>query len=89
VTLFKATATAAVALLLTAGAPGAALQVRPALKDVFKDAFVMGTAVNDAIVSGRDAESRGLVLRHFGSITAENVLKAAPSTRTPHSESRS
>ena len=38
----------------------------------------MGTAVNDAIVSGRDPESRDLVLRHFNSITAENVMKAGP-----------
>jgi endo-1,4-beta-xylanase len=83
VTLFKATATAAAALLLTAGSPGAAVQVRPALKDVFKDAFVMGTAVNGAIVSGRDAASRDLVLRHFGSITAENALKAAPLNPNP------
>jgi endo-1,4-beta-xylanase len=56
---------------------------RPALKDAFKDAFVMGTAVNHAIVSGQDAASRDLVLRHFGSITAENVLKAGPLNPRP------
>jgi endo-1,4-beta-xylanase len=55
----------------------------PALKDVFRDAFVMGVAVNDAIVSGRDAGTRDLVLRHFGSITAENVLKAGPLNPEP------
>ncbi|HXE80800.1 MAG TPA: hypothetical protein VNK41_08630, partial [Vicinamibacterales bacterium] len=43
---------------------------RPALKEVFKDAFVMGVAVNEAIVSGRDPGARELVLRHFDSITA-------------------
>ena len=58
-------------------------QDRPALKDVFKDAFVMGTAVNEAIASGRDAASRELVLRHFGSITAENVMKAGPINPQP------
>jgi endo-1,4-beta-xylanase len=76
-------AVAAIALLAAAGAPRASVQERPALKDVFKDAFVVGTAVNDAIVSGRDAASRDLVLRHFGSITAENVLKAAPINPKP------
>lgn len=58
-------------------------QDRPALKDVFKEAFVMGTAVSDAIVSGNDAASRALVVRHFGSITAENALKAGPLNPRP------
>jgi endo-1,4-beta-xylanase len=60
-----------------------AAEDRPALKDVFKDAFVMGTALNDAIVSGGDAASRDLVVRHFGSITAENVMKAGPLNPKP------
>lgn len=82
-TPFRAVATAAVALLAASAAPRASVQERPALKDVFQDAFVIGTAVNDAIVAGRDAASRDLVLRHFGSITAENVLKAAPLNPKP------
>lgn len=82
-TMSRAVAAAAGAIFLAAGAPGAGGQERHALKDVFKDAFVMGTAVNDAIVSGRDAAARDLVLRHFGSITAENVLKAAPLNPKP------
>lgn len=75
--------TAAVALLTAAGVPRASVQERPALKEVFKDAFVIGTAVNHRTVTGRDAASRDLVLRHFGSITAENVLKAAPLNPKP------
>lgn len=58
-------------------------QDRPALKDVFKDAFVVGTAVNDAIVSGEDAASQALVLRHFGSATVENAMKAGPINPKP------
>jgi endo-1,4-beta-xylanase len=58
-------------------------QDRPALKDVFKDAFRMGTAVNDAIVTGRDATTQALVLRHFGSITIENAMKAEPINPKP------
>jgi endo-1,4-beta-xylanase len=65
----------AASLLLVAAFPDA-LQERPALKDVFKDAFVMGTAVNGAIVSGSDAQSRDIVVRQFASITPENVMKA-------------
>jgi endo-1,4-beta-xylanase len=71
-----------VALLLGAGAP-VAVQDRPALKDVFKDAFRMGTSVNAGVVSGRDAASQALVLRHFNSITAENVLKPGPINPRP------
>jgi endo-1,4-beta-xylanase len=46
------------------------------LKDAYADDFLLGVAVNDEIVTGRDAASQALVLRHFGSITAENVMKA-------------
>src|SRR5688572_11482477 len=63
-------------LLLGAGAWVDAVQDRPVLKDVFKDAFMMGTAVNGAIVSGSDAQSRDIVVRQFASITPENVMKA-------------
>ncbi|TYT25398.1 endo-1,4-beta-xylanase [Luteimonas viscosa] len=46
------------------------------LKDAYTDAFLIGTAVNDEIVSGRDARAQALVPLHFNSITAENVMKA-------------
>ena len=47
------------------------------LKDVYKDAFLMGVAVSPAITSGRDKESQDIVTRQFNSITVENVMKAA------------
>lgn len=47
------------------------------LKDTYKDAFLMGMAVNDAIVSGNDKASQDIVVRHFNSITLENSMKAA------------
>jgi endo-1,4-beta-xylanase len=72
-----------VCLLLGSGALVETVQNRPALKDVFKDAFVIGTAVNDGIVSGKDPESRDLVLRHFASITTENAMKAGPINPRP------
>jgi endo-1,4-beta-xylanase len=74
-------ATALAALCLAPGT--SARQERPALKDVFKDAFLMGVAVNNAIVSGADAASQALVLRHFGSITVENAMKAGPLNPKP------
>lgn len=53
------------------------------LRDAYKDAFKIGTAVNEAIVSGTDSASRAIALQHFNSITAENVLKAGPINPEP------
>lgn len=47
------------------------------LKDAYKDAFIFGTAINNAIVSGVDKNSQEIVLNQFNSITPENVMKAA------------
>ena len=74
---------AGVILLLGAAVMAETGSDRPVLKDVFKHAFVVGTAVNDAIVSGKDAAGRELVLRHFGSITVENAMKAGPINPEP------
>ncbi len=47
------------------------------LKEVYKDAFLLGAAVNPSITSGADKRSQDILLRHFNSITVENVMKAA------------
>lgn len=47
------------------------------LKDVYKDAFRIGTAVTPFITSGRDKASQEIVISQFNSITVENVMKAA------------
>ncbi|CAD0358969.1 endo-1,4-beta-xylanase [Xanthomonas hortorum pv. pelargonii] len=46
------------------------------LKHAYADGFLIGTAVNTDIVSGKDAVSAALVACHFNAITAENVMKA-------------
>lgn len=56
------------------GSNNAADQV---LRDVYKNAFNIGTAVNPSITSGSDKTSQDIVIKHFNSITAENVMKAA------------
>ncbi len=48
-----------------------------ALKNVYKDAFLIGAAVTPTITSGGDKASHDIVLQHFNSITVENVMKAA------------
>jgi endo-1,4-beta-xylanase len=45
------------------------------LKVVFEDAFLIGTALNDAQLYGRDSRGLGLVRTHFNSLTAENEMK--------------
>ena len=47
------------------------------LKDVYKEAFLIGAAVTPAITSGRDKASQDIVIKNFNSITVENVMKAA------------
>lgn len=47
------------------------------LKDVYKDAFLVGVAVTPGITSGTDKASQDIVIKHFNSITVENVMKAA------------
>jgi len=70
-------------LLLGGGVLMEAAQDRPALKDVFKDAFRMGVSVGGGVVSGKDAASRDLVLRHYNSVTIENAMKAQPLNPKP------
>ncbi|MEO7049310.1 MAG: endo-1,4-beta-xylanase [Ferruginibacter sp.] len=55
----------------------AAVPSNKILKDVYKDAFLIGTAVTPAITSGADKSSQDIVLKQFNSITVENVMKAA------------
>jgi endo-1,4-beta-xylanase len=51
--------------------------VNKTLKDVYKDAFLIGAAVNPSITSGRDKASLDILLKHFNAISPENVLKAS------------
>lgn len=53
----------------------------PALKDVYKDDFLIGVAVGDAVVSGRDEATARLVARQFNCLTAENAMKWSPLRR--------
>jgi endo-1,4-beta-xylanase len=58
------------------------LKVNPpedvALKEKFKDHFLIGAALNNAQFSGYDTLSADLVKKHFNTITPENVLKWGP-----------
>src|SRR5262245_45476477 len=48
---------------------------QPALKDIFKNAFLMGAALNQNQFTERDQRGLQIITRQFNSITPENVLK--------------
>jgi len=47
----------------------------PALKDVFKDHFLIGGALNRWVVAGRNAGAASIAETHFNTATAENAMK--------------
>ena len=47
----------------------------PALKDVFKNHFLIGGAFNRRVVTGRDQGAAAIAEKHFSTATAENDLK--------------
>ncbi len=53
------------------------------LKEAYNNAFLVGSALNEQIVSGSDSASRAIVLQQFNTITAENVMKAGPINPEP------
>ncbi|MGV3540403.1 MAG: endo-1,4-beta-xylanase [Rufibacter sp.] len=48
---------------------------RVALKDVYKNDFVIGAALNYAQVSGKDPKAEAIIAQHFSTITPENLFK--------------
>jgi endo-1,4-beta-xylanase len=74
----------AILLLFAACTSPQAGQENPAtLKQAFEHAFLLGSAVNEKIVSGTDVPSLEIVKNQFNTITAENVLKAGPINPSP------
>jgi len=51
--------------------------VNSGLKDVFRDDFYIGTAINTGTLLGNDEEMLGIVKREFNAITAANAFKWA------------
>jgi endo-1,4-beta-xylanase len=61
-------------LLLTIYVTGCKAQ-EPGLKDVFKDYFLIGAAVNPGQLLGKDPLAHEFILKHFNSITSDNNMK--------------
>ncbi len=66
--VFLAVASLALAAIATA-------QDQPSLKDTFKNDFLIGAAVNESQVLGRNATEDALIKAQFNTITPENALK--------------
>ena len=66
-----------------ASAQANATQRSTTLREAYGGTFLIGTAVNEAIVSGSDAAMRDLAVQHFNTVTAENVMKAGPLNPSP------
>jgi endo-1,4-beta-xylanase len=47
----------------------------PALKDVFSDKFLIGTAMSASQIMGTEKGIKDLAAKHFNSLTAENAMK--------------
>jgi len=72
----KRTVTTASLVVLSAGVVSCmAGQNVPALKNVFKDHFLIGGALNRWVVRGRDPNAAALAVKHFSTATAENEMK--------------
>lgn len=46
------------------------------LKDIFKDRFLVGAALNEGEITGRDTAGVEILKKHFSSIVAENCMKS-------------
>jgi endo-1,4-beta-xylanase len=67
--------TLAAACLLVGRGPELKAQESPSLKDVFRDAFLVGAALNADQFHERDTLGAALIKQHFNAITPENALK--------------
>jgi endo-1,4-beta-xylanase len=53
----------------------AGASAQPALKDVFKDKFLIGAALNESQSNEQNAPQVALIQRQFNTVTPENVMK--------------
>lgn len=73
--MHKTATVASLAILWIGATQSMAGQSVPALKDIFKDHFLIGGALNRNVVTGRDPNAAAVAEKHFSTATAENDLK--------------
>ena len=70
-------------VIIGCSSPSKKTSKHTSLKDAYKDAFMIGNALNEAIISGEDKVSQDIILEQFNVITPENIMKAAPINPEP------
>ncbi|MEN8634398.1 endo-1,4-beta-xylanase [Pseudoalteromonas distincta] len=65
-----------IGLLLLAGSLSVNAAQDQALKNTFADSFKMGVAVNQDIVTGKNAAAQSIIAKQFNTVTLENAMKA-------------
>jgi endo-1,4-beta-xylanase len=73
----KMTEAVSIAILMMSVGGWASDQSSPVLKDVFKNDFLIGGALNRSLVTGRDPNAAAIAEKHFSTTTSENDLKWA------------
>ncbi|MBH0012017.1 MULTISPECIES: endo-1,4-beta-xylanase [unclassified Pseudoalteromonas] len=63
-------------LLLLAGSLSVNAAQDQGLKNTFADSFKMGVAVNQDIVTGKNAAAQSIIAKQFNTVTLENAMKA-------------
>ena len=51
-------------------------QSRPSLKEIFKNDFLIGTAINTQQIEEKDTAGNRLIKQQFNAVTPENIMKA-------------
>ncbi|RPI05742.1 MAG: endo-1,4-beta-xylanase [Ignavibacteriae bacterium] len=74
-TMIKIVFAICLASVLIGAACSIAQTDQPILKEVFAGHFLIGAALNDDAVSGKDPRAAEIVEKQFNTITAENVMK--------------
>ncbi|MGA3285780.1 MAG: endo-1,4-beta-xylanase [Verrucomicrobiota bacterium] len=62
-------------LIMFGGLLATGIRAQPALKDAFKNDFLIGTALNESQFTGENPKETALIKAQFNSISPENVLK--------------
>ena len=62
-------------MALAGCALGFVQKAEPTLKDVFKNDFYVGAALNYSQISGKEAKATKLIKKQFNTISPENLLK--------------
>jgi endo-1,4-beta-xylanase len=62
--------------LFYSGIQNASAQKTPSLKEIFKNDFLIGTAIDARQIEEKDTEADRVIMQQFNAVTPENIMKA-------------